>query len=79
MSQDVCHRHRRSLNEFRSRRAKKTRAKHARVKSGGAGATPREAATAPAPRASVFGPGSAPCDATFGFLELKLIWLLHII
>lgn len=43
MSQDVCHRQRRSLNEFQSGRAKKTRAEHARIKSCGAGAAPREA------------------------------------
>ncbi|CAH0404839.1 unnamed protein product [Chilo suppressalis] len=49
MSQDVCHRPRRSLNEFRSRRAKNTRTEHARVKSCASGATPREAVPAPAP------------------------------
>ncbi|KAG7311427.1 hypothetical protein JYU34_002470 [Plutella xylostella] len=32
MSQDGCHRQRRSLNEFRSGRAKKTRGEHARAK-----------------------------------------------
>lgn len=47
MSQDVCHRQRRSLNEFQSGRAKKTRAEHARIKSSGAGAAPREAPSAP--------------------------------
>lgn len=47
MSQDVCHRQRRSLNEFQSGRAKKTRAEHARVKSSEAGATLREARSTP--------------------------------
>ncbi|CAG9784392.1 unnamed protein product [Diatraea saccharalis] len=49
MSQDVCHRPRRSLNEFLSTRAKNTRAEHATVKSCASEATLREAVPAPAP------------------------------
>ncbi|CAB3250037.1 unnamed protein product [Arctia plantaginis] len=43
MSQDVCHRQRRSLNGFQSGRAQKTRAEHVQIKSCCAGTTPREA------------------------------------
>ncbi|PZC82393.1 hypothetical protein B5X24_HaOG210434 [Helicoverpa armigera] len=59
MSQDVCHRQRRSLNEFQSGRAKKTRAEHARIKSSGAGAALREAPSR-RERPALAAPRSAP-------------------
>lgn len=60
MSQDVCHRQRRSLNEFQSGRAKKTRAEHARIKSSGAGAALREAPNSRAPPRPIAPPRRAP-------------------
>lgn len=77
MSQDVCHRQRRFLNEFQSGRAKKTRAEHVRVKSCGAGASPREAvpsaATTPPPPH-----GPPPCTGLHRSRHVLRNWITRL-
>lgn len=79
MSQDVCHRQRRSLNEFQSGRAKKTRAEHAWIKSCGASAAPREAPAAarPSPAASTRAPVRVSSSQSVPHYRFHIYLMMH--